>query len=186
MSGDNPVFVAKDICHILGISKYRDALAKLEPFERVSVLVDTLGGKQKLAAVNESGLYALIFSSRKKEAITFRVWVTNVLLPSIRKHGCYIPLKTLNSGDFDGLMPIQVYGRQLLCYTEVLRKINRSTRSGSVQKRRQKYSNHFFKLFGRNFITIDFANQLKDEKLLEDNKKRLQLELPFNQEGGVL
>lgn len=183
---DKPVFVAKDVCQILGISKYRDALSKLEDFERVSILVDTLGGTQKLAGINESGLYALIFSSRKREAVQFRVWVTNVLLPSIRKFGCYIPLKVNTDGDFAGLMPIQVGGRQLLCYTDVLRKIGRSTKSGSVQARRKRYGNHFFKLFNRNFISIELAQQLKEEKVFEIRRQELQLELPFNQnEGGL-
>ena len=40
-------------------------------------------------AVNESGLYALIFKSRKPEAKTFRKWVTSEVLPALRKTGKY-------------------------------------------------------------------------------------------------
>jgi hypothetical protein len=40
--------------------------------------------------VNESGLYGLTFMSRKPEAKKFRLWVTSVLLPTIRQHGGYI------------------------------------------------------------------------------------------------
>jgi hypothetical protein len=39
--------------------------------------------------VSEQGLYELIFSSRKEEAIRFRAWVAGELLPSIRKTGKY-------------------------------------------------------------------------------------------------
>lgn len=39
--------------------------------------------------ITESGLYNLIFKSTKPDAIQFRVWVTNEVLPSIRKHGMY-------------------------------------------------------------------------------------------------
>ncbi len=39
--------------------------------------------------VNESGLYNLIFQSRKPEAKKFRKWVTGEVLPSIRKTGRY-------------------------------------------------------------------------------------------------
>lgn len=85
-----PLFVAKDICDALGISKYRDALTRLDEDERASISVDTLGGKQSMIAVNESGLYTLVFQSRKPEAKAFRKWVTGEVLPNIRKHGVYM------------------------------------------------------------------------------------------------
>ena len=44
--------------------------------------------------VNESGLYNLIFQSRKPEAKAFRKWVTSEVLPSIRKTGRYELRKT--------------------------------------------------------------------------------------------
>jgi prophage antirepressor-like protein len=85
-----PWFVAKDVCDILGISKYRDFIANnLDKDERVSVHVDTLGGKQEMSAVSESGLYVLIFQSRKPEARAFRKWVTSEVLPTLRKTGEY-------------------------------------------------------------------------------------------------
>lgn len=93
-----PWFVAKDVCRILEIAKYRDAVARLDDDERESVLMDTLGGTQQMVAVNESGLYHLIFQSRKPEARKFRKWVTSEVLPSIRRKGFYIAGKT--SGDF--------------------------------------------------------------------------------------
>lgn len=85
-----PLFVAKDICDALGISKYRDAMTRLDEDERMSISVDTLGGKQSMTAVNESGLYTLVFQSRKPEAKAFRKWVTGEVLPNIRKHGFYM------------------------------------------------------------------------------------------------
>lgn len=88
IDGD-PWFVAKDVCAILDISKYRDAISDLDDDERMSISVDTLGGMQKMTAVNEFGLYNLIFASRKPEAKAFRRWVTHDLLPSIRKTGRY-------------------------------------------------------------------------------------------------
>lgn len=84
-----PWFVAKDVCEILSISKYRDAVARLDEDERGSVRVDTLGGEQEMAAVNESGLYTLILRSDKPEAKPFRKWVTGEVLPTIRKTGSY-------------------------------------------------------------------------------------------------
>ena len=97
-----PWFVGKDLCEILGIKDTKQALGSLErggysndplcplvDSERMSIIVDTLGGPQKMVCVNESGLYALIFKSRKPEAIAFRRWVTNEVLPALRKTGFY-------------------------------------------------------------------------------------------------
>ena len=88
--GGEPWFVLKDVCNILGISKYRDSAARLDADERGSVEVDTLGGTQQVIAVNESGLYHVILRSDKPEAAPFRKWVTSEVLPSIRKNGGYI------------------------------------------------------------------------------------------------
>jgi len=86
---DNPLFVGKDVCKALRISKYRDAIAKLDADERVSMFVDTLGGTQKMTCVSESGLYSLIFISDKPEAKIFKRWVTHEVLPQIRQKGYY-------------------------------------------------------------------------------------------------
>ncbi len=85
-----PWWVLKDVCGILGISKYRDTASRLDEDERGSVRVDTLGGEQEMTVVNESGLYNVILRSDKPEAKPFRKWVTSEVLPSIRKHGAYM------------------------------------------------------------------------------------------------
>ena len=82
-------FVAKDVCKVLGIEKARNAVSRLEDDERGPVLVDTLGGTQRMSAVSESGLYHLVFQSRKPEAKKFRRWVTGEVLPQIRMTGGY-------------------------------------------------------------------------------------------------
>lgn len=84
-----PHFVARDVCDVLGINKHRDAVSRLDDDERESVTVDTLGGRQSMAAVNESGLYSLVLRSQKPEARMFKRWITHEVLPSIRKHGRY-------------------------------------------------------------------------------------------------
>jgi len=86
-----PWFVAKDVCEILALkgNKGSDNLRSLHEDERASIKVDTLGGAQDMVAVNESGLYALIFKSRKPEAQAFRRWVTGEVLPAIRREGVY-------------------------------------------------------------------------------------------------
>lgn len=87
-AGD-PWFVAKDVCSVLDIGKDRDAMTRLDEDERGSVVVDTLGGPQSVNTVSESGLYSLVFRSRKPEAKRFRKWVTSEVLPTLRKTGSY-------------------------------------------------------------------------------------------------
>lgn len=84
-----PWFVARDVCSVLEISKHRDAVSRLDEDERGSLLVDTPGGKQEMAAINEPGLYSLTMVSRKPEAKMFKRWVTHEVLPELRKTGSY-------------------------------------------------------------------------------------------------
>lgn len=85
-----PWFIAADICGILGVKNTSDAVSRLDREEKGLVLNDTKGGTQSLLTVNESGLYALILSSRKLAAKPFLKWFTSVVLPSIRQNGGYI------------------------------------------------------------------------------------------------
>ncbi len=116
----NPWFIAKDACAALAIENYRDALARLEEDERGSVLVDTLGGKQAMATVNEPGLYSLILRSRKPEAKKFKRWITHEVIPSIRKTGQYTnPQAEQNAG-----ANIQI-DEIILTYVSLLRQMAR-------------------------------------------------------------
>ena len=83
------MFVAKDVCDCLEITKHRDAISRLDSDERGSVKLDTPGGKQGIAAINEYGLYNLVLSSRKPEAKEFKRWITHDVIPAIRKTGSY-------------------------------------------------------------------------------------------------
>jgi prophage antirepressor-like protein len=82
-------FVAADVCAALKLSDTGKAVAPLDDDEKGTNSIRTLGGQQDLLIVSESGLYSLIFKSRKPSAKRFRKWVTNEVLPSIRKTGRY-------------------------------------------------------------------------------------------------
>lgn len=92
-----PLFVAKDVCDSLGFKNPRDAIARHVDAEDLTKLsVDTGYGVKDMLAVNESGLYALIFGSKLDSAKKFKRWVTSEVLPSIRKTGTYtVPRKTI-------------------------------------------------------------------------------------------
>lgn len=88
---NEPWFVAKQICDILEIKgNGKDVVRRsLHPDEKLKGKVVASGQTRNMWLVNESGLYHLIFKSRKPEAIDFRKWVTMEVLPALRRSGTY-------------------------------------------------------------------------------------------------
>lgn len=89
-----PWIVAKDVCAVLDLVNVSMALSALDDDEKMTLTNSDghsgqRGGAQFYNVINESGLYALIFKSRKPEARAFRKWVTSEVLPAIRKTGQY-------------------------------------------------------------------------------------------------
>lgn len=82
-------FVAKDVCSALGLHDVSRAVINLDDDEKLLRLLLVSGQRRHMTAVSESGLYHLIFNSRKPEARRFRRWVTQEVLPSIRQTGGY-------------------------------------------------------------------------------------------------
>lgn len=85
-----PFFVGKDVADILGYKRTADAIREHVDEEDKGVgKIQTRGGKQPVTLINESGLYALIFSSRLESAKRFKRWVTSEVLPTLRRTGSY-------------------------------------------------------------------------------------------------
>ncbi|MBD8026458.1 phage antirepressor KilAC domain-containing protein [Ureibacillus sp. Re31] len=84
---NEPWFVATDVCKVLELSNPTMAVGRLENDERSKF---NLGRQGETNIVNESGLYELIFASRKPSAKQFKRWIKQEVLPSIRKHGAYM------------------------------------------------------------------------------------------------
>ena len=86
-----PLFCAMDLCKALGYSNGRDAVAKHVDDDDVAKCdaTDSMGRKQQLTYVTESGMYSLVIGSKLKTAKQFKKWVTSEVLPSIRKTGSY-------------------------------------------------------------------------------------------------
>ena len=83
-------FVAKDVCDILDIANSRDAISELDDDEKNTVAInDGNRGNPNTNIISESGVYALVFKSRKPEAKAFSRWVRHEVLPQIRKTGTY-------------------------------------------------------------------------------------------------
>lgn len=112
---NQPYFVVKDVCDVLGHSNPSVAIQMLDEDERAK---KSLGRQGETWFVNESGLYNLIFRSNKPEAKVFRKWVTSEVLPCIRRTGKY-ELSGRNGGNSPRLgsyldLRYQPYDTQLL------------------------------------------------------------------------
>ena len=86
-------FVGKDVAEALGYSKSRNAIAAHvdeEDKTHAPIQGGCSTGVQDTIVINESGLYALILSSKLPSAKEFKHWVTSEVLPSIRKTGGYV------------------------------------------------------------------------------------------------
>ena len=105
----------KDVATALGYTNSRDAIAThVFADDKGGVeSIDTLGGRQKMTIINESGLYALVFGSRLKIATDFKHWVTSKVLPSIRKNGAYIRNQ-------ENMTPAEIVARGLIAAQKII------------------------------------------------------------------
>lgn len=90
---NEPYFVGKDVADILGYKKPENAIANhVDDEDKTSTLIQGTGSnyKSKAVIINESGLYSLILGSKLPQAKEFKHWITNDVLPTIRKHGAYM------------------------------------------------------------------------------------------------
>ena len=95
-----PLFCAKDVCDALGYDQARKAVQRhVDEEDGTKHTILTNGGKQRAIFINESGLYALILSSKLDSAKRFKHWVTSEVLPSIRKQGGYMVVRPDESNE---------------------------------------------------------------------------------------
>jgi hypothetical protein len=102
-------------------------------------------------------------------AIQVDIMVTNILVGN-----------AVYAESFRGVWPLIIDGSVYYNYIEVLRALGYSTQSGWVSKRKKQNPDNFTKMFHRNFITIEYAQQLEREYYCPS-----QLSLNFEMEGGV-
>ena len=87
---NEPWMVGKDVADALGYANSRDAISKhVDDEDKGVAKCDTLGGKQDLQIINESGMYDLVFGSKLPTAKKFKHWVTSEVIPALRKTGSY-------------------------------------------------------------------------------------------------
>ena len=115
---NEPWFVGKDVATALGYSNPQKAVRDhISEEDRGVNEMDTPSGRQNLAVINESGLYALIFGSKLESANRFKHWVTSEVLPAIRKTGAYQKPMTTDQ-------KIQLLAQGNVELTEKIEKVN--------------------------------------------------------------
>ena len=83
--------VGKDVTEKLGYQNgSRDINRHVDEEDRQIIKIHDGYQLRDMIIINESGLYALVLGSELPNARRFRRWVTNEVLPTIRKHGAYL------------------------------------------------------------------------------------------------
>lgn len=84
------LWVAKDICDILGYANHSDVLKTHCKGVAKSYPLQTAGGIQEVRVIGESDVFKLIRRCTLPAAEKFNNWLFGEVLPSIRKTGAYV------------------------------------------------------------------------------------------------
>ena len=116
---NKPMFCLADVCKALDITHVTDVKNRLkQDGVGTSEVIDSLGRKQTAIFINESNLYKVIFQSRKPSAERFTDWVTDEVIPSIRKNGGYI-------ANQEQLTPEQIVANALIVAQNIISQKDR-------------------------------------------------------------
>jgi prophage antirepressor-like protein len=89
MIAEDPWFVLADVARAMGYARTSDTTGHLRPKHKGTAKCRTPGGEQEVIIISEPGLYRLMMRSDRPEADRFQDWITDEVLPSIRKTGGY-------------------------------------------------------------------------------------------------
>ena len=141
-------FLGKEVAEKLGYSNTRDALARhVDIVDRADVGIHDGRQMRSMTAINESGLYSLILSSKLPSAKRFKHWVTKEVLPSIRKNGGYF------AGQ-EKLTNEEILAKAMLVANNVIEEKNQKI------KELEPKANYYDHLIDKNLLT-NFRNTAK-------------------------
>lgn len=111
---NEPMFCLADVCKALEITHVTDVKKRMKKDGvGTAEVIDSMGRNQKATFINESNLYKVIFQSRKPSAEKFTDWVTDEVIPSIRKNGGYI-------ANQENLTPEQIVANALVVAQNII------------------------------------------------------------------
>lgn len=92
-----PWFVLADLCKVLNLTSPHKVADRVPEAQKGRSQVPTLGGTQNMTTVNEAGFYRVVLRSDSPQAEPMIQWVTEEVLPTIRKHGAYVAPQVLDN-----------------------------------------------------------------------------------------
>lgn len=156
-------FIASDLCNVLDIKDTSQAMERLTVKQKLMRSLYLSGQNRETWIVNESGLYKLILRSNKKEAEKFQDWVTDEVLPSIRRTGNY----HINKG--------KIYTEQ-----EAIRMIEKASFKCMAQSLKESQENE--RMHGHAYSTY---NNLIYKKVLKKTAKQIKNEHNIKESDSV-
>ena len=182
-------FVGKDVAKALGYAKPLDALSKhVEEDDSAKCgLIDSMGRRQQTIIINESGLYALVLSSKLEQARVFKRWVTSEVLPTIRREGRY----ELLPREVKQLAAQADYCQQVLlsvsCYTmtQVAKEMSMTVYDLTrrlLQRGIIYYQSNQYMLYA-DFARKGYAKTRTDWRKCRDGKNRSTVRLVWTESG---
>ena len=184
-------FVGKDVAEALGYTNTPKAIRDhVDDDDKLTERFVLSGQVRSVIIINESGLYALILSSKLPQAKAFKRWVTAEVLPQIRKTGGYIPTHDADGRNLSGKEILEradaIVGRALqllnepaedtLTATQVAKTFNMTTydfntilRDMGIQYRRDGHWNISDDLTNRNLVRMrtHVSYSLKGQKKIK-------------------
>ena len=90
-----PYFMLADVCRVMEIGNPSEAKRRLKEAGLREIEVSYPSGSKMATFISESNLYLLVMRSNKPNAEKFIAWITEEVIPSIRKHGAYMTQGTI-------------------------------------------------------------------------------------------
>ncbi len=176
-----PVFCLKDACTILDIKNPSDAKKRLKSSGVIRITkLDNNGKFNNYLYVTESNLYKLIFQSRKEEAQQFVDWVTEVILPQIRKYGRY-DLKSITENNETAMAFLDSYN-EFQTRIAILERNEQETKEARTYVKRALDSNVLKDLYDvPAILNIPGIGITEVLKVLRDNSVIDESNMPYQE-----
>ena len=176
-----PVFCLKDACTILDIKNPSDAKKRLKSSGVIRITkLDSNGKFNNYLYVTESNLYKLVFQSRKEEAQQFVDWVTEVILPQIRKYGRY-DLKSITESNETAMAFLDSYN-EFQTRIAILERNEQETKEARTYVKRALDSNVLKDLYDLPAIlNIPGIGITEVLKVLRDNSVIDESNMPYQE-----
>ena len=169
------MFCAKDVAEALGYNNTMKAVRDhVDEEDKLRERIVLSGQNRQAIFINESGLYALILSSKLESARRFKHWVTSEVLPSIRKQGGYMVARPEETDEEILARALQIMQAAVLRRDEEIARL----------KPRAEYADHVL-----DSITCITTTQLAKELGMtaqELNRRLCELHVQYWQSGQYM